>query len=127
MMSNEPEVIEGAWSGRLVVMTFPDAEKAPAWYDSPEYHDVRKIRWAYSTTNMALVPRSSRQHSRSLRSPGSDPCGNIWSVEALLVDHSPSLYLLGQAVTVHEFLAAAEVHRPLKEQRRLKSAASQAT
>jgi uncharacterized protein (DUF1330 family) len=35
MMSNEPEVIEGDWSGRLVVMKFPDAENAHAWYDSP--------------------------------------------------------------------------------------------
>jgi hypothetical protein len=28
MMSNEPEAIEGQWSGGLVVMKFPDAEKA---------------------------------------------------------------------------------------------------
>jgi uncharacterized protein (DUF1330 family) len=56
MMSDEPDVIEGEWSGRLVVMKFPDAEKARAWYDSPEYHDVRKIRWASSTTTMILVP-----------------------------------------------------------------------
>ena len=56
MMSDEPDVIEGEWSGRLVVMKIPDAEKARAWYDSPEYHDVRKIRWASSTTTMILVP-----------------------------------------------------------------------
>ena len=56
MMSDEPDVIEGEWSGRLVVMKFPDAEKARAWYDSPEYHDVRTIRWASSTTTMILVP-----------------------------------------------------------------------
>jgi uncharacterized protein (DUF1330 family) len=37
-------------------MKFPDAERAHAWYDSPEYHDVRKIRWASSTTTMVLVP-----------------------------------------------------------------------
>jgi len=29
---------------------------ARAWYDSPEYHDVRKIRWASSTTSMTLHP-----------------------------------------------------------------------
>jgi uncharacterized protein (DUF1330 family) len=56
IISNEPEVIEGEWSGRLVVMKFPDAEKARAWYDSPEYHDVRKLRWASSTSNMVLLP-----------------------------------------------------------------------
>jgi uncharacterized protein (DUF1330 family) len=56
MISDEPEVIEGEWSGRLVVMKFPDAEKARAWYDSPEYHDVRKIRWAAATSNLSLHP-----------------------------------------------------------------------
>jgi uncharacterized protein (DUF1330 family) len=56
MMTNEPEVIEGEWSCRLVVMKFPDAQKAHARYESPEYHDVRKIRWASSTSNMVLVP-----------------------------------------------------------------------
>jgi uncharacterized protein (DUF1330 family) len=56
MMSNEPEVIEGEWNRRLVVLKFPDAGKARAWYDSPEYHDVRKIRWASATTTMVLVP-----------------------------------------------------------------------
>lgn len=55
MISEEPEVIEGEWHGRLV-MEFPDQQKARAWYDSPEYSEVRKIRWACSTTNMALFP-----------------------------------------------------------------------
>lgn len=35
MMSDEPDVIEGKWSDRLVVMKFPDAEKARALHDSP--------------------------------------------------------------------------------------------
>jgi uncharacterized protein (DUF1330 family) len=58
MMSNGPEaeVLEGTWNSRLVVMKFPDAEKARAWYDSPEYRDVRTIRWATATTNMVLIP-----------------------------------------------------------------------
>jgi uncharacterized protein (DUF1330 family) len=37
MMSDEPDVIEGKWSDRLVVMKFPDAEKARALHDSPGY------------------------------------------------------------------------------------------
>ena len=56
MISDKPEVIEGELSGRLVVMKFLDRDKARAWYDSPEYHDVRKIRWASSTTSMTLHP-----------------------------------------------------------------------
>jgi uncharacterized protein (DUF1330 family) len=58
MVSNAPEVgvIEGVWTSRIVVMKFPDAEKARAWYDSPKYNDVRPLRWASSATNMILVP-----------------------------------------------------------------------
>lgn len=37
-------------------MKFPDAEQARAWYDSAEYHDVRPLRWATATSNMALIP-----------------------------------------------------------------------
>jgi uncharacterized protein (DUF1330 family) len=56
MVSDEQDVIEGEWSGRLVVLKFPSRDKARGWYDSPEYRDVRKIRWAHSTTNLALHP-----------------------------------------------------------------------
>jgi uncharacterized protein (DUF1330 family) len=65
----EAEVIEGDWSSRLIIMKFPDAEKARAWYDSPEYHDVRKIRWAHSTTNMALFPGFDLQAALAEMSP----------------------------------------------------------
>jgi hypothetical protein len=47
-------VIEGEWPGRCVIRKFPSAEKARAWHDSPEYHDVRKIRWECSVDNMGL-------------------------------------------------------------------------
>lgn len=55
MMSDEPDVIEGKWSGRLVVMKSPDAEKARV-ARQPRIPDVRKIRWASSTAAMILVP-----------------------------------------------------------------------
>jgi uncharacterized protein (DUF1330 family) len=54
MVSDEPEAIEGEWSGRLGVLRFPSRDKARGWYDSPEYRYVRTIRWAHSTTNLAL-------------------------------------------------------------------------
>src|SRR5215469_3883728 len=41
MISDEPEVIEGELSGRLVIMKFPDRDKARAWYDSPECPRLR--------------------------------------------------------------------------------------
>lgn len=54
VISDEPEVIEGEWSGRLVIMEFPDREQARDWYDSPGYREVRTIRWASTTTDAAL-------------------------------------------------------------------------
>ena len=54
MVSDEPEMIEGGWSGRLVVLKFPSRDKARGWCDSPKYQGVRAIRWSHSTTNLAL-------------------------------------------------------------------------
>jgi uncharacterized protein (DUF1330 family) len=70
MISDEPEVIEGELSDRLEVMKFPDRDKARAWYDSPEYHDVRKIRWASSTTSMTLHPGFDVDAALAERSSG---------------------------------------------------------
>lgn len=38
------------------MLKFPSRDKARGWYDSPEYQDVRKIRWVHLTTNLALHP-----------------------------------------------------------------------
>ena len=48
--------LEGDWQhGRIVVLKFPDAEKAKAWWASPEYEPAKKIRWSAASTNMILV------------------------------------------------------------------------
>ncbi|CAA9489817.1 MAG: hypothetical protein AVDCRST_MAG69-1271 [uncultured Solirubrobacteraceae bacterium] len=52
----DSEVLEGDWNpSRLVVMEFPDHEAARAWYDSPEYVELRKQRQANGETDMVLV------------------------------------------------------------------------
>lgn len=49
-------VLEGAWTPhRLVVLEFPSAERAFAWWDSPEYRPVRAIRQRTAATSMILV------------------------------------------------------------------------
>lgn len=51
-----PEVLEGAWSPkRVVVIQFPDRAAAKRWYDSPEYQAARKIREPVSTFDAVLV------------------------------------------------------------------------
>jgi uncharacterized protein (DUF1330 family) len=50
------EVLEGGWKPqRLVVIEFPDGEKAKAFYDSPEYLAARKAREGVSSFDMVLV------------------------------------------------------------------------
>jgi len=50
------ETIEGDWQPqRLVVIEFADTEHFRAWYDSPEYSEVRNIRFNASTARAVLA------------------------------------------------------------------------
>ncbi|GAA3391175.1 DUF1330 domain-containing protein [Cryptosporangium minutisporangium] len=39
-----PEVAEGEWPGTVVIIEFPDLEKARAWYQSPAYQEILPMR-----------------------------------------------------------------------------------
>ncbi|MEX0690500.1 MAG: DUF1330 domain-containing protein [Gemmatimonadales bacterium] len=48
--------LEGDWEpGRMVILEFPDAATARAWWDSPEYRPARDLRQQIAATNMLLV------------------------------------------------------------------------
>ena len=48
----EGEVAEGTWAPkRVVVLEFENMERAKAWYNSPEYTELKKIRQSASTGN----------------------------------------------------------------------------
>jgi uncharacterized protein (DUF1330 family) len=48
--------LEGDWSPkRLVILEFPSAEKARAWWDSPEYAEAKRLRQSCAETQMLLV------------------------------------------------------------------------
>ena len=50
------ETLEGDWiPGRIVVLEFPNAERAKQWWNSPEYMAAKLIRQRASTTRMILV------------------------------------------------------------------------
>ena len=42
------EVMEGSWSGDLIVIAFPDIDQARAWYNSPAYRDILPLRSKHS-------------------------------------------------------------------------------
>ena len=38
------EVREGEWPGTVIVIEFPDRERATAWYESPAYQEILPLR-----------------------------------------------------------------------------------
>lgn len=51
----EPEVMEGPFPGNLVVIEFPDMERARAWYHSAEYQAILPLRTENSDGSAILV------------------------------------------------------------------------
>lgn len=51
----EPEALEGEWLPRVVVLEFPGADAARAWYASPEYQRILPIRRSSSDGRLVLV------------------------------------------------------------------------
>lgn len=51
----EVEVKEGPWPGTVVVIGFPDIERARAWYDSPAYRDLAPLRTDHMRGEVILV------------------------------------------------------------------------
>jgi uncharacterized protein (DUF1330 family) len=50
------EALEGTWSPpRFVILEFPSAERARAWWSSPEYAAAKALRQASTETRMLLV------------------------------------------------------------------------
>ena len=45
--ANTATALEGNWDAdRIVVLEFPTRADALAWYHSPEYRDLRDLRWS---------------------------------------------------------------------------------
>ena len=56
------EVLEGDWTPkRLVILEFPDMERARAFWNSPEYADAKALRIATTTSHMVLLDGLDRQ------------------------------------------------------------------
>ena len=50
------EVLEGSWQPqRLVLLEFPTAEQARAWWSSPEYAPAKALRQRSAQTEMLLI------------------------------------------------------------------------
>jgi uncharacterized protein (DUF1330 family) len=49
------EVVEGEWPGTVVIVEFPDAASAKAWYDSPGYRKILRLRTDHIDGSVILV------------------------------------------------------------------------
>ena len=60
------EALEGEWKPqRFVVLEFPSADAAKAWWSSPEYTKARKVRERSATARMLLVDGPSFDPSKA--------------------------------------------------------------
>lgn len=51
----EVDIREGTWPGTLVVIEFPELAAAEAWYESPEYAELKPLRTRNVPGNAILV------------------------------------------------------------------------
>jgi uncharacterized protein (DUF1330 family) len=64
--------LEGTWQpSRLVVLEFPNAERALAWWNSPEYAPAKAIRQSCSKTEMLLIDGVTAQPPTTAATHGS--------------------------------------------------------
>lgn len=55
------ESLEGSWQPpRFVLLEFPDADRARAWWSSPEYAPAKALRQSCAATDMILVDGLSK-------------------------------------------------------------------
>ncbi len=52
----DPEILEGDWPvRRVIILEFEDRTAIKAWYDSPEYAELKAMRLASSRSNAIIV------------------------------------------------------------------------
>ena len=48
-------MVEGQWGGDLVIIEFPDLERASAWYGSDAYQQILPLRTENSEGTVVLI------------------------------------------------------------------------
>ncbi|MCP9623193.1 DUF1330 domain-containing protein [Nocardia otitidiscaviarum] len=49
------DVVEGSWPGSMVLIEFPDLPTARAWYDSPAYQAILRLRADHIDGDLLLI------------------------------------------------------------------------
>jgi uncharacterized protein (DUF1330 family) len=64
------EVLEGDWSGNLIVIGFPDLDHARAWYESSAYQEILPLRTNNADGDILLVDGAEDGHRATDVIPG---------------------------------------------------------
>ena len=56
------EPLEGEWQGDIIVIAFPDRAAARAWYASPAYQAILRLRTRNSQGNVILIDGVGSDH-----------------------------------------------------------------
>jgi uncharacterized protein (DUF1330 family) len=59
------DLLEGDWSGDLIVIAFKDRETAHAWYASEAYQDILKLRTNNAEGDTFIIQGVSDRHRAS--------------------------------------------------------------
>ena len=72
------ELLEGNWSGDLIVIEFPDRDSARAWYRSPAYQSILPLRTQNSEGDVILIDTV----------PGDHRAGDILTISGRVIDNT---------------------------------------
>jgi uncharacterized protein (DUF1330 family) len=56
------EILEGSWSGDIVIIQFPDRQSAHAWYASSAYQAILPLRARNADSEVILVATAPADH-----------------------------------------------------------------
>ncbi len=84
------EVVEGTWPGSMVLIEFPSLAEARAWYDSPAYRAILRLRTDHIEGDLLLIEGvgpnyDPAQRARTLRTEA-DRAGQSSTYAAVAVD-----------------------------------------
>ncbi len=63
VQGGQMDVVEGAWPGSAIVLSFPDITKAREWYGSPAYQKIVHLRTDHLIGDVILVEGVARDHT----------------------------------------------------------------
>jgi uncharacterized protein (DUF1330 family) len=55
LAQGDPDAVEGAWPGSVVLMEFPDRAAAEAWYQSSAYQEILPLRINNAISDLVFI------------------------------------------------------------------------